>query len=293
MSCGLQQGSQRCVLNKALCALGTILDLKDLSFKRQEAVSDIFQLQHKVIPQALGNSRTSQKGNEAKTTQKKKLFFSTYPIAQISIPISANMTPNEIWRLVDVKKIKRIHFGHVAIFSSTRLVIALVEFRPFTTMSKVNLKIWDELSQFLFCKRKFSDPISTNEELLERFMFAIGWRKCSTKNEKFGLYGSLGKIENTKYEWQNQGENLSLVVCILVQSLQYLGDKLFQKIKTCYKSLWVLSFDQVNYEANISENHRAFKFASTLTFTMNGFKNSPHLDKNASLYALRWWFLSG
>ncbi|MBW0474012.1 hypothetical protein O181_013727 [Austropuccinia psidii MF-1] len=25
---------------------------------------------------------------------------------------------------------------------------------------------------------------------------------------------------------------------------------------------------------------------------MNGFKNSPHLDKNASLYALGWWFKS-
>ncbi|MBW0492851.1 hypothetical protein O181_032566 [Austropuccinia psidii MF-1] len=92
-------------------------------------------------------------------------------------------------------------------------------------------------------------------------MFAIGWRKCSTKNEKFGLYGSLGKIENAKDEWGNRGANLSLVGCILV-----------------------------NYEANISTNQGAFEFASALTFTMNGFKNSPHLDKDAFLYALQWWF---
>ncbi|MBW0470620.1 hypothetical protein O181_010335 [Austropuccinia psidii MF-1] len=121
-------------------------------------------------------------------------------------------------------------------------------------------------------------------------MFTIGWNKCSTKNKQFGLYGSPEKIENTKDEWRNEGANLSSVGCILGQSLQYVGDKSFQKIQTCYKSLEVLSFDQVNYEANISANQAAFEFASALTFTMNGFKNSPHLDKDASLYALGWWF---
>ncbi|MBW0556675.1 hypothetical protein O181_096390 [Austropuccinia psidii MF-1] len=169
------------------------------------------------------------------------------------------MTPSEIWRLVDVNQIKRIHFGRVAIFSSTALLIALVEFRTFTTMSEVKVNQWDELSQFLFHKRRFTDPIAKNGELLEGFMFAIGWRKCSKKNEKFG------------------------------QSLQYAGNNLFQKIQNCYKSLGVPSFDQINYEANIAANQGAFKFASALTFTMNGFKNSHHLDKDTLLYALGWW----
>ncbi|MBW0546087.1 hypothetical protein O181_085802 [Austropuccinia psidii MF-1] len=178
----------------------------------------------------------------------------------------------------------------MVIFSSTKLFIALVEFRPFTAMSEVEVIQWDELSQFLFCKRRFTDPIATNGELLEGFMFVTGWPKCCTKNEKFGLYGSLGKIENAKDEWRKQGANISSVGCILGQSLQYVGDNLFEKIQNCYKSLGVLSFDQVNYEANIPANQGAFKFASALTFTMNGFKNAPHVDKDASLYALGWWF---
>ncbi|MBW0545758.1 hypothetical protein O181_085473 [Austropuccinia psidii MF-1] len=160
-------------------------------------------LQHKVIPHPLWNSGTSQKTNEAKTTQKNKFFSSTQLTAQILMPVSANMTPSEIQRVLDVSQIKRIHFGRMAIFSSTGLLIALVKLRPFTTMSEVEVNQWDELSQFLFCEREFTDPIATNGELLEGFMFAIGWRKCSTKNEQFGLYGSLGKIENTKYEWRN------------------------------------------------------------------------------------------
>ncbi|MBW0490849.1 hypothetical protein O181_030564 [Austropuccinia psidii MF-1] len=171
------------------------------------------------------------------------------------------MTPSEIQRLVKVNQMKHIHFVCVAIFSSTASLIALVEFRPFTTMSEVEVNQLDELSQLLFCERKFSDPIATNGALLEEFMFAIGWHKCSTKNEKFGRYGSLGKIENTKYEWQNRGANLSLVDFILI-----------------------------NYEANISTNQGAFKFASALTFTMKIFKNSPHLDTDALLCALGWWF---
>ncbi|MBW0585114.1 hypothetical protein O181_124829, partial [Austropuccinia psidii MF-1] len=76
-------------------------------------------------------------------------------------------------------------------------------------MSEVKVNQWDELSQFLFCKKRFTDPIATNGALMEGFMFVIGWRKCSTKNEQFGLYGSVGKIENAKDEWQNQGPNLS------------------------------------------------------------------------------------
>ncbi|MBW0593036.1 hypothetical protein O181_132751 [Austropuccinia psidii MF-1] len=96
-----------------------------------------FLLQHKVIPQPLRNSGTSQKKNEARIAQKNRLFSSSRPTEQISMPVSANMTPSEIWRLVDVNQIKSIHFGHVAIFSSTGLLIALVEFRPFTTLSEV------------------------------------------------------------------------------------------------------------------------------------------------------------
>ncbi|MBW0553812.1 hypothetical protein O181_093527 [Austropuccinia psidii MF-1] len=185
------------------------------------------------------------------------------------------MNLSAIWRLVDVNQIKHIHFGHVAIFSSTGLLIALVEFRPFTTMSEVKVNQWDELSQFLFCERRFTDPIATNGALLEGFMFAIGWPKFSTKNEQLGLYGSA---------------NLSSVGCILGQSLQYVGDNLFQKIKNCYKSLGVPSFDKVSYEADIAANQGAFEFASALTFTMNGFKNAPHVDKDALLYASGWWF---
>ncbi|MBW0568721.1 hypothetical protein O181_108436 [Austropuccinia psidii MF-1] len=206
------------------------------------------------------------------------------------MPVSANMTPSEIRRVVDVNQIKCIHFGCVAIFSSTRLLIALVKFRPFTTMSEVEVNQWDELSQFLFCEKRFTHLIATNGALLEGFMFVIGWCQCRTKNEQFGLYGSVGKIENTKDEWRNQGANLSSVGCILGQSLRYVGDNLFQRIQNCYNSLGVLSFDQVNYEGNIPTNQGACEFASPLTFTMNGFKNSPHLEKDALLYALGLWF---
>ncbi|MBW0549160.1 hypothetical protein O181_088875 [Austropuccinia psidii MF-1] len=196
------------------------------------------------------------------------------------------MTPIEIGRVVDVNQIKRIHFCHVEIFSSTGLLIALVKIRPITTMSEVEVNQWDELSQSLFRKERFTDPIATNGALMEGFMFAIGWCKCSAKNEKYGLYGSVGNIENTKDEWRNQGANLSSVGCILGRSLQYVGDNLFQKIQYCYNSLGVPSFDQVNYEGNIPANQGACKSASALTFTMNGFKTSPWLHKDASLYAL-------
>ncbi|MBW0564931.1 hypothetical protein O181_104646 [Austropuccinia psidii MF-1] len=163
--------------------------------------------QHKVIPQPLGNSGRSQKTNECKSTQKNRLFSSSQPTAQISMPVSANMTSSETWRVVDVNQIKSIHFGCVEMLSSTRLLIALVEFGPFTTMSEVKVNQWDELSQFLFCKKRFTDTIAINRALMEVFMFAIGWRKCSTNNEQFGLYGSVRKIENTKDEWQKQGSN--------------------------------------------------------------------------------------
>ncbi|MBW0567346.1 hypothetical protein O181_107061 [Austropuccinia psidii MF-1] len=157
-------------------------------------------------------------------------------------------------------------------------------------MSEVKVNKWDELSQFLFRGKRFTDLISTYRALLEGFMFAIGWCKCSMKNEQFGLYGSVGKIENAKDEWQNQGANHSSVGCIIGQSLRYVGDNLFQKIQNFYNSLGVLSFDQVNYEGNIPPNQGACEFASAFTFTMNGFKNSPHLDKDALLYALGWCF---
>ncbi|MBW0561669.1 hypothetical protein O181_101384 [Austropuccinia psidii MF-1] len=98
-----------------------------------------FQLQHIVIAQPLGNSGRSRKTNERGTTRMNRLLSSSRPTAQISMPVSANMTPSEIQRLVDVNKIECIHFGRVAIFSSTGLLIALVKFRPFKTMSEVEV----------------------------------------------------------------------------------------------------------------------------------------------------------
>ncbi|MBW0492144.1 hypothetical protein O181_031859 [Austropuccinia psidii MF-1] len=109
------------------------------------------------------------------------------------------------------------------------------------------------------------------------------------KNKQSGIYQSLGRIEDAKDDWWNQVANLSLVGFILGQSLHYVGDKLFQRMQTCYKSLGVPSSDQVNYEANISANRGAFEFASTLTFTMNRLKNFPHVDKDGFLYASGWW----
>ncbi|MBW0542308.1 hypothetical protein O181_082023 [Austropuccinia psidii MF-1] len=84
-----------------------------------------YLLQHKVIPQPLGNSGRSQKTNEHKMIQKNRLFSSSRPTAQISMPVSANMTPSEIRRVVVVNQIKRIHFGRLAVLSSTGLLIAL------------------------------------------------------------------------------------------------------------------------------------------------------------------------
>ncbi|MBW0478808.1 hypothetical protein O181_018523 [Austropuccinia psidii MF-1] len=157
-------------------------------------------VQHKVIPQPLGNRGNFQKTNEAKIMQKNKVFSFTQPTAQISMPVSENMTPSKIQRVVDVTQIKHIQFGRVEIFSSTSLLIALVKFRPFTTKSEVKVNQLDELSQLLFCKRKITTPIATNGELLEGFMFEIGWHKCSTKNKQFEIYGSLRRIEDTKDE---------------------------------------------------------------------------------------------
>ncbi|MBW0545505.1 hypothetical protein O181_085220 [Austropuccinia psidii MF-1] len=141
----------------------------------------------------------------------KRLFSSSRPTAQISMPVSSNMTPTEIRRVLDLNQMERIQFGGVAIFSKSGLLSALVKFRPFTTISEVKVNQWDELSQFLLCEKIFTDPVATNGELLEGFMFAIGWHKCSTKNEQLGMYGSVGKMENAKDEWPNRGANLSSV----------------------------------------------------------------------------------
>ncbi|MBW0517185.1 hypothetical protein O181_056900 [Austropuccinia psidii MF-1] len=114
-----------------------------LNGRKQYLISCL--LQHKVIPHPLGNSGTFQKTNEGKIPQQNTFFSSSRPTAQISIPVSANKTPSELRRLVDVNQIKHIHFGRMEIFSSTGLLISLVEFRPFISMSEVEVNQWDEL----------------------------------------------------------------------------------------------------------------------------------------------------
>ncbi|MBW0560122.1 hypothetical protein O181_099837 [Austropuccinia psidii MF-1] len=200
--------------------------------------------------------------------------------------VSANMTPSEIQRVMDVTQIKRIHFGRMAIFSSTGLLIALVKFRAFTRMSEVKVNQWDELSQFSFVKENLQTQLQQMGNYWRDLCLQLGGTNAAQRMTQFGIRGSLGRIEDAKDEWQNQVANPSSMGCILGQSLQYVGDELFQKIQNCYKSLGVLSFDQVNYEANISTKRGEFEFPSALTFTMNRFKNLPHVDKGSFLYSL-------
>ncbi|MBW0538770.1 hypothetical protein O181_078485 [Austropuccinia psidii MF-1] len=237
-------------------------------------------LQHQVIPQPPLNGSTSQKRNRARTTQRNKFFSSSKPMAQISMPVSENIDASEIWRIVDFTQTKLIHFGCVAIFSFTISLISLVEFRPLAKMAEVEVNQLDKLSHVFFCKRNFTDTIPTNGALIKVAMLYSGWHKFSMKNAQFDIYRSLGKIVDTKEEWQNEGENMSSVGCISGQSLLYFGDKFFKKIQTHKNSLGVLSFDQINYDFNISTNQGEFKFALALNFTMNRFKYSPNVEKD-------------
>ncbi|MBW0534476.1 hypothetical protein O181_074191 [Austropuccinia psidii MF-1] len=58
-------------------------------------------------------------------------------------------------------------------------------------------------------------------------------------------------------------------------------------MQTGYKSLGVPSFDQINYETEISTNQGGFEFASTLTFTLNGFKHSLYAVKDALVWCFQ------
>ncbi|MBW0469212.1 hypothetical protein O181_008927 [Austropuccinia psidii MF-1] len=188
-------------------------------------------LQHKVILQPLTNSGTSQKTNEARIAQKNRLFSTSQPTAQISMPVSANMTPSEIWRLVYVNQIKRIHFGLVAIFSSTGLLIALVELRPFTTISEVKVNQWDELSQFLFREQRFTNPMATNGALLEVFMFTIGWPNAAQRVKNLVCIEALGKMKTQKLNGQTEELILAWWVTFSVNPYNMLGIIYFRRFK--------------------------------------------------------------
>ncbi|MBW0589876.1 hypothetical protein O181_129591 [Austropuccinia psidii MF-1] len=155
-------------------------------------------LQHKVIPQPLRNSGRSQNTNERKMTRMNRLFSSSRPTAQISMPVSANMTPSEIWRVVDVNQIKSIHFGRVEIFSSTRLLIALVEFRPFTTMSEVKVNQWDEVSQFLFREQRFTPPLQQMEHYWRDLCLQLGGTNAAQRMNNLVCMEVLGKLKMQK-----------------------------------------------------------------------------------------------
>ncbi|MBW0477904.1 hypothetical protein O181_017619 [Austropuccinia psidii MF-1] len=108
------------------------------------------------------------------------------------------MIPSEIMRFVDVNQIKRIHFGRVAIFSSTGLVIPLVKFRPFTTMSEIEVNRWDELSQFVFHKRNFTDLIATNGHSLRDLCLQLGGTNSAQRTNNLVFMEVLGKLKMQK-----------------------------------------------------------------------------------------------
>ncbi|MBW0557060.1 hypothetical protein O181_096775 [Austropuccinia psidii MF-1] len=104
--------------------------------------------------------------------------------------------------------------------------------------------------------------------------------------------------------WEHQYFKLNNALSTAIFRFRYLRSRICEarrmKNLVCMEVLGKLKTQKMNggtevpilarYEGNIPANQAACEFASALTLTMNGFKNSPHLDKDASQYASGWWF---
>ncbi|MBW0521647.1 hypothetical protein O181_061362 [Austropuccinia psidii MF-1] len=119
------------------------------------------------------------------------------------------MTSSEIQRVMDVNQIKHIHFGCVAIFSSTGLLIALVEFRPFTTMSEVEVKHGMNYHNSLFVKENSPTRLQQMGNYWRDLCLQLGGANAARRMNNLVFMEVLGELKTQKMNGGTKGQILA------------------------------------------------------------------------------------
>ena len=212
-------------------------------------------------------------------TQKKKKYLTKNALKQ-----AINFISTPSFRLFDRPSNQVMIFDE---HNKNRLV-GLFEFIPFSSMTREELDNLDFLAEFFHDHKSFVNPVSNfNSACLGGKMNMLGWRKCMKQDERIGLYLALVKISKEIDRFTAVVQRGHRAGLIIGKSFKQLADNAFQQNHEIMVEHKMPDFGDTKLDTSEGNN---FSAASLVSYTYDGFYNTPHKDKrDASEFAFVQW----
>ena len=176
-------------------------------------------------------------------------------------------------------------FHHVKVIvldqSDHHALVAIIEFVPLDWLSEQDKKDINFVTTFLHCLKKFVNPVGPSRSWGGK-MWAIGWQKLMNPLELFGRYVKKSSIRSSPQEYAVLNLKANKVSQILGQMFCNLAKLAFESNRDTMKDSNIPSFSLLEFGSKPTP----FDCSPHLTFTLDSFYNSPHIDKgNISGYS--------
>jgi hypothetical protein len=172
---------------------------------------------------------------------------------------------------------KYFHHGKVVIHDKDQesKIIALIEFTRWDQLTPVEVDEIRNVTRFLFSAKHFVNPVDSDTRSWGGKMFAIGWRKAMIAFQLIGIYRNKAAIAKSPSTYDTLMRKSSKISSILGRMFRRLANVAFRDNQDIMKINSIPSLGHLAFNMPINEDD----CSPNLTFTTDGFFNSPHFDK--------------
>ena len=154
-------------------------------------------------------------------------------------------------------------------------IIAIIQFTPLEDLTPQQAADLNIVTTFVHKCKKFVNSISSGARCWGGKMWAFGWRKCMDSYKLAGKYLNEANIQDSQDEYEALMTSSSQPSDILGKMFQDTANVAFEQNRDLMKKNSIPAFKSLHHQEELGK----YDCSPHLTFTTNGFYNSPHRDK--------------
>ncbi|KAA1117511.1 hypothetical protein PGT21_010249 [Puccinia graminis f. sp. tritici] len=224
------------------------------------------------------NETTNNRSDQIVWSSKRYIPLELYPHMLGNDP-DRPPTVNEIKYCKELtQNFKYFDHGKVVIHDKDQesKIIAMIEFTRWDQLTPIELDEIRNVTQFLFSAKQFVNPVDSDTRSWGGQMFAIGWRKAMIAFQLIGIYRNKAAIAKSPSTYDTLMRKSTKISSILGRMFRHLANVAFQDNQDIMKSNSIPSLGHLAFNMPINDDD----CSPNLTFTTDGFFNSPHFDKD-------------
>ncbi|KAA1121246.1 hypothetical protein PGTUg99_028361 [Puccinia graminis f. sp. tritici] len=155
-------------------------------------------------------------------------------------------------------------------------ILALIEFTRWDELNTAQVDELRDITEFLFSAKQFVNAVDSDTRSWGGKMFAIGWRKAMVAFQLIGIYRNKAAIAKSPDTYDALMRKSYKISSILGRMFRRLANVAFKDNQEVMRKYSIPALGHLAFNLPITDDD----CAPNLTFTSNGFFNSPHCDED-------------